>query len=62
MKEWLKVSRAANGTLVVTVTLSEDNLSSRWSCKTWRGDIQKSVRSARKAALEVLNELREVAS
>lgn len=62
MKEWLKVSRAANGHLVVTVTVAEENLSSRWSVRTYRAEIKKAVIEARKFATEILDELREVAT
>lgn len=61
MKEWLKVSRSANGTVVVTVTLAEENLSARWSVKCFRGAIVGAVREARKAAFTCLDELREAA-
>lgn len=60
MKEWLKVSRAANGHIVVTVTLSEDNLSARWSTRTVRGQVQSAVREGRKYAMELLTDLRAV--
>jgi hypothetical protein len=57
VKEWLKVTRAANGHVVVTVSLSEDNRSARWSMRTVRGEIAKTVREARKCATEMLSEL-----
>ena len=59
MKEWLKVSRAANGHIVVTVTLAEDNLSAKWSARSARGQIEAAVQEGRKYALEIISSLRE---
>lgn len=59
MKEWLKVTRGHNGVLVVTVVLSTDNLTARWSTKTYRGQVKGAVVEARKYANELIEELRD---
>lgn len=60
-KEWLKVSRAANQAIVVSVTLADENLSVRWAVKSYRSGIKKAITEARDAAAEMLAEMREVA-
>lgn len=60
-KEWRRVSRAANGSLVVSVTLADENLSAKWSVKAYlgKGKVKAAVIEARKYAAEILGELRE---
>ena len=42
-KEWWRASRAGNGTTTVTMTITEDNLSARWSVKTSSNQIKAAV-------------------
>lgn len=58
MKEWVKASRSAQGTTIVTVTLQEGNLTSRWSEKAY-GKVKEAVKVCRTHAEVNLNELRE---
>lgn len=56
-KEWLRVSHGANNTTSVTVTLVEENLSVKWSVKTYTSTIAKGVAEARAGARKALAEL-----
>lgn len=57
-KEWVKASRSANGQTIVSVTLQEGNLTSRWSVKAY-GKIKEAVLEARSYAGSNLDQLRE---
>lgn len=57
-KEWVRVSRSANGQTVVTVTLQEGNLTSKWSTKAF-GKLKDGVTEARAYAGTNLDQLRE---
>ncbi len=58
-KEWLKVVCTPTG-MTATVTLQEDNLTVRWTVKTYMSRIKESITEARINAQKVMVELREV--
>lgn len=58
MKEWLRVAHAASGTFA-TVTLVDDNLSVKWTVKTYVGGVGQGIAEARKAAQAAMADLRE---
>lgn len=60
-KEWVRVSHAA-GKTNVTVTISEGNLTARWSVKTFAGAIKVGVLEARAGAEKAITDLREALS
>lgn len=57
MKEWIKVNQPANGPAVVTVTIQDGNLSSRYSEKAM-GNIERAVNTARDGAIRNLSYIR----
>jgi hypothetical protein len=58
-KEWLKVVHTPTGTRA-TVTLYGDNLTVRWTVKTYMSRIKEGIAEARLHAQKVMVELREV--
>ena len=60
-KEWLKVTHAANGQTVVTVTIQVDNLTVRWSVRSYTSKIKEGVAEARKGARKAMTELQTAA-
>ena len=61
-REWVSVRRSpSTGTLVVTVTVMEDNRVVRWPQRTYRGHIRQDEAEARRQAEEVLAQLTEPA-
>ena len=60
-KEWLKVTHAANMQTVVTVTIQVDNLTVRWSVRSYTSKIKEGVAEARKGARKAMTELQTAA-
>lgn len=58
MKEWLRVSKPANGPAVVTCTVQDGNLTAKWSVKSFN-NIRSGVEQARYGAKNALEQLRE---
>ncbi len=58
-KEWVRVSRSAQGQTVVTVTLQEGNLTSKWSARSPGSKLKPAVLEARSYAGSNLDQLRE---
>lgn len=58
-KEWFKVSRGHNGITVVTVTVQDENITSRWSTRSY-STLASAVREARAKAGEHLDAMAEV--
>lgn len=57
-QEWFSVKHTPTGT-TVTCSLREDNLSVRWTVKTFIGSIPEGVEQARKGATTALDRLKE---
>lgn len=58
-KEWVRVSHAATGTTSVTVTLVEENLTAKWSVKTYASQIRRGVAEARLYAQQAMRDLHD---
>lgn len=58
-KEWVRVAHSATGLTTVTVSLLEDNLSVRWSVKTYPSALKSGIAEARKYARKAMVDLRE---
>lgn len=59
MKRWIKVSRGPNGPALVTVTLVEDNITSKWTAKV-NGNLKAATLEANEQALAWLDQLKAV--
>ena len=62
VKEWLKVTRGANGACSVTCSLVQGSLAVKWSVKAYSVSIKEGVREARLYANQALADLREAAA
>jgi hypothetical protein len=58
-KEWLRITHGASGT-TATVTIVEDNLSVKWSVKTFTNKIKAGIKEARVQGNRAMDELQEV--
>jgi hypothetical protein len=61
VKEWIKVTKPVRGPAVVTVTLSDENLTAKWSTVAF-SRVREGVVEARSKATGLLQELREAVS
>ena len=61
VKEWVKVTRSADGKRFVSVTLQKGNLTAKYAVKCWglKDQIKNGVKEAREAARADLKELEE---
>lgn len=60
-REWVSLRRLHSGGTVVTVTLVDGNLSSRWAATTYLNSIPDTVRECRKYANEALAQMKATA-
>ena len=59
MKRYVNVTRSAAGVTVVTVSLVDGELSSKWSAKSYVGDVDKATVTADSYARKNLDALRQ---